>query len=298
MSQRRIIILVAAIAIGAVASFLVFNYVGGIQSKADRDAQQVSVFLVKSPIARGTTGKTAKDTGAISISKMPRKFLPGNALTNLDGISKQVSVSALVPNQVVVGEMFVDESAGAVSFADRLTKIKNADQVTITISVDKMRGVAGLLKPGDFVNIMSAPLSTNAQPVATPVAPGAPAPPTTLGDRLTVDARMVLQKVEILAIAQTPVAQPGEGPAPAAPGATTTTTAPAAAADAGLLTLIVPADAAQYIASIPAADIYLSLVSKDYKPVAVPPLDHKAPLPGEQPSKLTPYGPDGVSKLG
>ncbi len=57
--------------------------------------------------------------------------------------------------------------------------------------------------------------------------------------------------------------------------------------------MIVPALPAQYIASLPPSNIYLELVAKDYKPVkmkAIKPFDK---LPAEDPTKLTPYGPQG-----
>jgi hypothetical protein len=35
-------------------------------------------------------------------------------------------------------------------------------------------------------------------------------------------------------------------------------------------------------------------VSRDYEPVPQSPIDPTTPLPGEDPSVLTPYGPDGA----
>jgi hypothetical protein len=57
----------------------------------------------------------------------------------------------------------------------------------------------------------------------------------------------------------------------------------------------VPAKGAQYIASLPPENVYLALVSRDYKPVQQTPINPLDPLPAEDPSKLTPYGPNGPS---
>ena len=62
----------------------------------------------------------------------------------------------------------------------------------------------------------------------------------------------------------------------------------------GLLTLILPTKAAQYVASLPPANIYLALVSRDYEPKPQSAIDYRGPLPAEDPSVLTPYGPDGA----
>ena len=74
------------------------------------------------------------------------------------------------------------------------------------------------------------------------------------------------------------------------------TAAAAEPANSGLLTLIVPAKAAQYIASVPPANIYLALVSRDYKPeAAVGRSTRTARSRPRTPSMLTPYGPDGAA---
>ena len=53
------------------------------------------------------------------------------------------------------------------------------------------------------------------------------------------------------------------------------------------------AEASQILASIPQENLYLSLVGKDYKPVPSGEIDI-APLPSDDPSRITPYGPDGA----
>ena len=68
---------------------------------------------------------------------------------------------------------------------------------------------------------------------------------------------------------------------------------PADTGSSGLITFVVPADAAQKIASVSGGDIYMSLVAKDYQPTAIAPIDVNAPLPGETADQLTPYGPEG-----
>ena len=65
--------------------------------------------------------------------------------------------------------------------------------------------------------------------------------------------------------------------------------------DRGTITFIVPTRAAQLITSVPSSSIYLSLVSPDYKPTAQTPLSASDPVPAEDPSQLTPYGPKGAA---
>jgi Flp pilus assembly protein CpaB len=302
VSSRRTLILIAAVVIGLLASFLVYGYVSGVQDKAYDDAQRLEVYVVKQTIPKGTYGEEATAAKLIVKDEIPKKFYPPNAIKdpNVD-LGGKVAVNDLAVNQVVTTDMFADPATVSTSFADRLEKINDEDQVAISISVDTIRGVAGLLQPGDYVNIMATDIcDAGSAPSGGGSGGGGgedggeeaeAADPCADVDQFLFGkaARYVYQKAQILAIDKTPVAQPGEvstaeGEDPAA----------AAPTDSGLLTFIVPAKAAQYIASLAPDRIYLSLVSRDYEPVPQTPIDPAAPLPAEDPSVLTPYGPDGA----
>ena len=295
MSQRRTLILVAAIAIGALGSFLVWNYVNGVQDQANGDAKLVSVYLVKQSIPRGTSGTEAQSY--ISKDKIPQKIVPSNAITDPQDISGKVALNTLPPNSVVVSDMFVDPSDpnARQSFSERLDRINDEDQVAITISLDQVRGVAGLIQPGDYVNIMLTQVS-DLGPDGNPVGVPEGANPDEV--LFAGQARYLYQKAEVLAVGQSAVPQAGVAAASSGDGSEASAPVSPAAQDAGLLTLIVPAKAAQYIASVDGSAIYLTLVARDYKPIAQTPIQIGTQLPAENPALLTPYGPKGPEGSG
>ena len=308
MGSRRTLITIAAVAVGALAVALIYGYVSSVKDEAFGDAERVKVFIVKDLVPKGTYGEEAEQQKLIVEDEIPKKFFPPNAIRNFDDIAGKVAIGDLAVNQIVTTDMFADPSVVQSSFSDRLEKINEQDQVAVTIQVDQVRGVAGLLQPGDFVNIMSVKICESASGVGGGAGGGGEAgaddaaegggdqsdgcilPEDVLFSR---QARYIYQKVQVLAIDQTPVSLPGE--------VTTASDEEAAAEPAdtsngdGLVTLIVPAEGAQYISSLPPENIYLSLVSRDYKPVAQAPINPADPLPGEDPAKLTPYGPNGPS---
>jgi Flp pilus assembly protein CpaB len=296
VSSRRTLILIAAIVIGALAAFLVYGYVSGVQDKAYDDAARLNVFVVKQTIKKGTYGEEATAAKFIVKDQIPKKFYPPNAIQDPADIGGKVAVNDLAVNQVVTTDMFADPATVSSSFSDRLEKINDEDQVAVTISVDQIHGVAGLLQPGDYVNIMATDICEGGKVSDAPEGGeggegGASGETCTAGDVLFgKQARYVFQKAQILAIDKTPVAQAGEVSATQEGEATPDQTI----SNSGLLTLILPTKAAQYVASIPADRIYLTLVSRDYKPKPQSPIDPSAPLPAEDPSVLTPYGPDGA----
>ncbi|MGY6500136.1 MAG: Flp pilus assembly protein CpaB [Acidimicrobiales bacterium] len=281
MSSRRTLILIAAIAIGAIAAFALISYVGGIEDRANEQAERVPVFKVEQNIAQGTDGDQAAAEGLIVESRIPREFLPTNALTTLDQISGLVAVTDLAANQVVVEGMFVDPSTALISFSQRL----ESDEATVTVSVDNVRGVANLLVPGDRVNILvngGLYAYPDDEVPVVPVGPGTPDSPGLARILIPYGGhyRYLYQDVRILAVDQSAVPQPGE-----------TVDAAAAATRSGLITFAVPPEAVSRIAS--ATDVYLSLVSPDFEPAVVPMWDPYEVLPGEDPTRLTPFGPDG-----
>jgi Flp pilus assembly protein CpaB len=277
VSSRRTLILIAAALVGVIAAYALFTYVGGIEDEANDNAERVEIFKIVQDIPKGTFGDEAFLQGYIEKDVIAKEYRPATAITNESQIDGLVAISDLAANQVVVSNQFVSQAESLSTFSSLL---KN-NEVAITISVDQIRGVAGLLVPGDFVNM----LVTTDTAVATE--DGGATPQSDNDSPYASPARYLYQKVQILAVGQTRKLEPGET-ADTNPDGT-----PAAAATSGLITFVVPADAAQRIASIDGASFYLTLVAKDYQPEALGPLDTSEVLPAEDSGRLTPYGPDG-----
>lgn len=261
-------ILIAAIAVGAIAAFALFSYVQGIEDRANQNAERVEIYKVAQDIPKGLPGEQAVADGYIVKGEIPMELLPANATSNLETIEGKVALSDMSANQVLVEGMFVDPATALITFAERLQD----GNVTATISVDQVRGVAGLLVPGDEVNIL-----INGSAESIPVEGQTP-------DQVspyTQPARYLYQQVPIIAIGRSAVPQPGE------------TVDPAAAVGSGTITFAVPPEVAQRIISVDPSAIYLSLVPPDYTAVPMPLFDLDEPLPGETEGQLTPFGPAG-----
>lgn len=282
-------ILIAAIVIGALAAYAVVVYVGGVEDRANDNAERVPVLRVAGEIPRGTRGQEAIDAGLIETAEIAEEFVPPTAIrpTEQDVILRKAAVSDLAEGQVLVENMFVDPVNSQITAARRLT----AGNVAVTISVDDVRGVAGLIVPGDLVNVMTTrDCAGEADASAPEGAPADPAVDVALDTALRVcqQARYVFQAASVLFVDNNPVLQPGEAATTNADGTAV------AAINTGLITLQVPPAAAQYLASVPADSFYLTLLPEQYTPGALPPLGpNLVVLPGEDPAQLTPCGPSG-----
>lgn len=192
MSSRRSLILIAAVVVGAVAAYALYTYIGGIEDEANQNAERVRVYKIVQDIPKGTFGDEAFAQGMIEEDVIAREFRPATAITDPAQIDGLVAISDLAANQVVVSNQFVPQATSLSTFSSLL---KN-NEVAITISIDQVRGVAGLLVPGDFVNILVTPAASLENPP----------PPNGQGstDVFTEPARYLFQKVQILAVGQTP----------------------------------------------------------------------------------------------
>jgi pilus assembly protein CpaB len=230
VSARRTVILIVAVVVAAVAALITYGWLNGVQDRAYDDAKLVRVFKVTKDIEKGVAGEDALQSESIRADKAPQEFRPANALTDVNIIRGRVALSKLTAGQILVDGMFVDPRVAQVTASQRI----EPGRVAVTISVDQVKGVAGLLVPGDRVDMM--------------VANG----PNT---------QMLFQNVEILFIGNTAAPEAGE-------------TQAVTPATSNLITFSVPPFAAQKIVQASqGGGIYLALVPPDNQPTPVPPVN-------------------------
>jgi pilus assembly protein CpaB len=249
VGNRRVLILVVAVALAGLTAFLTFHYADSADQRAFKDSQLVPVYMVKQDIPKGFPAEKALDGGYIVRDTIPRKYFPATAITNIQTLRGQVALAPLSAGVPVVAGAFVDPAAAQESFAQRLGPGMQA----VTLAVSDVEGVARLIVPGDHVNLM---LTTD-----QPATGGAPAGKQT---------RMVLQSVEVLAVGSTTAPQPGE----AAAQSPEVKAGQAQTVDSGLMTFAVPGiDAERVVDASQVGSIHLTLVPPDYTPAPIPPVN-------------------------
>jgi Flp pilus assembly protein CpaB len=305
VSSRRTLILVAAVVVGLLSAFLVFNYVNGADKRAQGDAVQVSVLVVNADIKAGASYAEAE--GSIVEEQVPKKNKSASAINDKTIIAGKVAAFDIPANTPLVEGMFVDPVQSTASNAGRVPddcgKPSGVKQqcVAITLQFDKVHAVAGLISPGDRVNVLIVPtlgnkrsdlcalldddaafakLSDAARQALFQFNGG----PETL---ICTPASYVYQAVKVLFVDHTSAGAP-------AAAATDSSGAAAAQVDTGLITFEVPSNAAALLASVSKSELYLTLLPDNYTPVALPAFDPTMPLlPGQDPAQITPYGPTG-----
>jgi len=257
VSSRRVLILLAAVVIAAIAGVSAYSYLTSAQDRANKNAALVQVFMVKKDIPKSLPGEQALAQGYIKQDKIQAKFRPATALNNSDVIRGKVALTKLAANTVLVDGQFVEPRVAQLTNSERIPK----GRVAVTVQLDQIHGVAGLLVPGDKVDMLIEYKDK------TLGGGGA-------GGTSGISTRMLYQNVDILFIGQAAAPQPGETAAATNPGSS-------------LITFDVPPDAAEKIAlAQDKGAIYLTLVPPDNHALGVPTFSEPDVIAS---SDLTPY---------
>ena len=263
MSSRRTLILVGAIVVGAIAALLILRYVGSIEDRANSENQLIPVVVAAGDIQQGEEADALIEEQRVSIGERRRADLPANTVTRVEDVKGQTAAIDLAAGEVITTSKF----SGSGALSNSKSNVLEQGNVAITVNVDQQRGVAGLVQPGDFVNVMM-----NTKPVVPPAEEGEPE----INPEEIPGAVYVYQKVKVLAIGRNIGST-----AAAAPSGGATPTTQAEASD--LVTLQVPPEAAPVLAAAAEQGVRLTLVRPDYQPRPIPNvfLEPEQILPGE-----------------
>ncbi len=253
MTGRRTLVAAVALLLAVVAGGASYLYLHDVQKRAYNNAALVPVYTVAGPIAKGTSGQIVVSKGLVKRGEIPQQFLPADAVTDLATIRNEIAVANLSSGQVLVSDEFASPAVAASTASQAIPK----GDVAITVSIDAMHAVAGMLQPGDEVDILV---------------------------EMSGAERFLYQNVPILAI--------GSSFASGAVAAASTPPSTAATSGSGLITFAVPPAAAQRIALAQSGgggvsgSLYLALVPPGNKPVSTPPVNGTSLIP----ATLTPKG--------
>jgi Flp pilus assembly protein CpaB len=150
MAPKRTIVVVIAVAVGALAAVLVYVFLHNAQNTAYKNAVLVPAYVVEKPIPNGLSGSSAVSGGYFKQESIPTEVRPATALTALSALQGLQANSAFSPGQVLVSGMFVSPVQAATSFAQLIP----TGDVAVTVSVDQVHGVAYLPQPGNKVDLM------------------------------------------------------------------------------------------------------------------------------------------------
>jgi pilus assembly protein CpaB len=127
-----------------VATLIVFSYLQRKENELLEFSQPVKVIVATQDIPEGTR----LDESHIEVKDVPKKYLMPAAITKVDELLDRTTVLPILKNTQVLDTMLSTPQQGGL--AARIPKGKLA----FTVAVNDVTGVAGLLQPGDYVNVL------------------------------------------------------------------------------------------------------------------------------------------------
>jgi pilus assembly protein CpaB len=149
--QRSWVLLGLALVIGAISAFGVKRYIQGqvlAIEERDRAKQTVRVLVPKDDLKKGDE----ISTGSVAVRAVPVEWTHANAITEdqFDRVASQRLAFNATKGQMLLWSML--EGQRAPSFSTRLTSGRRA----ITVPVDEINSISGMLQPGDRIDLMVA----------------------------------------------------------------------------------------------------------------------------------------------
>ncbi len=181
--ERKKLFLVSA-AFGLVAMFLVNSYVSSKQTELLRLSTPIEVVVVARDLPEGTRLQDSM----LETVMVPKKFLQPDVMQSFDEVrDRQISVPLLKGTQILGSMLSLNQNIG---LAQKIPK----GSLAMTVSVDNTSGVAGLIQPGDIVDIS---LTVEVVKKAGSYGPNGSQPELT-----EMVSKSILSKVKVLAVDQ------------------------------------------------------------------------------------------------
>ena len=149
MPRRSLAVLIAT-ALALLVSAGAYVGLHSAQQKAIKNATGTFVYVLKGPIPPDDSVATAYSEGLIKEAKTRSGFVPAGAVKDLAVIRNNVAWYSLPAGEVVVSGMFVSpQMLGSLA-----AKSVPRGDVAVSVTANQVHSVAGLIEPGNEVDIM------------------------------------------------------------------------------------------------------------------------------------------------
>lgn len=116
------------------------------RSLVSEQANRVAVLVAKQDIPKGTV----IDTAMLETAIFPKQYIAPQAVTSLDRIAGMITIASISKGeQIILTKLTHPRQTGSLAEATPVGKR------AITISVDNLAALAGMIKPGDYVDVIA-----------------------------------------------------------------------------------------------------------------------------------------------
>jgi pilus assembly protein CpaB len=143
--KARVLIIIIAVALAGLAAVFAARYLQDARSNIASESKPVKVLVAQEDIPRGTPADEMISRKMVVLQEVPRRFTSAGAVSTQKGIEGMVLATPLARGQQITAEQFEAPDVAGLAFS--IPK----QQLAVTIPVDEVNGVGGLVKPGDHI---------------------------------------------------------------------------------------------------------------------------------------------------
>ncbi len=147
--RLRIVLLIIAIILGAVAVVAVIAYINNIRATVEEDVEKVEVLIAAQNIPKETPVEILITAEAVVLEAIPRNYLADGVLTSLEDYKGYVVASPINKGEQITSTRFIKPEDLGMAF-----NIPD-DMLAISIPINEVIGVSNLINVGDIVNIIA-----------------------------------------------------------------------------------------------------------------------------------------------
>jgi pilus assembly protein CpaB len=235
--KRRPLVALAALALAAMGTLAVLTYAQGADRRALEGQEAVSAYVVRKEVPVGTTAEQAVNDGLIVHELIARRATPRDALGTVDkAYASLVATTTLQPGELVLKSRFGSKPA------DSEVLPVPAGKMAVSVSLDDPSHVGPFVVAGSKVAVFDTFTATaNAKAGNTPSGAGLQGG----AEGKTRATRLLLAKVDVIAVGSVTAAPGPQGSDANGSGNTQNVAQQASANGTTLLTLAVTQDQAQ-----------------------------------------------------
>ncbi len=149
-NNKRWIGVVIAVALAAIGTFVLVNYVNSADERALAGQETIEILTVIEPVDAGTSAEDLAPL--VQTALVPAKTQVPGSVATLDQLTGTVAAVDLVPGEQLLLSRFIEPevfaSEGEFEVPDGL--------VEVTVSLSPDRAVGGELRPGDLVAVLAS----------------------------------------------------------------------------------------------------------------------------------------------
>lgn len=145
--RTKLVIVILALVLGGLAAVMAAGYLRSARADIAAENESVGVLVAQEVLPRGVSGEELLRRDLVKIEKVPRQFVSADAVSSTRGIENQVLAVNVGAGEQLTRSRFQYPAEAGLAYS------VPEEYVAIACAVDEVSGVAGLIKPSDYVMV-------------------------------------------------------------------------------------------------------------------------------------------------